>query len=219
MPGLISNSDEVAYRKEVARLVSWCDENNLKLNTSKTQEVVIDLRKKHDPVPPLTIKGEHIKQVSQAKFLGTIITSNLSWDENSSSIRKKAHQRLYFLRQLRKFRMRREILLSFYKAMIESVLTFSICVWFGGLTLKEKAAMNKLIKISGKIIGTELPCLEELYSKRMLTKAKKIVSDRTHPANSFFTLLPSGRRFKSLKTKTVRFKNSFYPQAISLLNK
>ena len=114
--------------------------------------------------------------------------------------------------------MRREILLKFYKAVIESVLTFSICVWFGGLTSKEESVLNRIIKISGRIIGTELPSLEELYKKRSLTKASKIVRDVKHPANEMFSFLPSGKRYKALEARTNGFKNSFYPQAISLLN-
>ncbi|TWW68521.1 hypothetical protein D4764_19G0003190 [Takifugu flavidus] len=33
--GLISNGDETAYRREVARLVSWCGHNNLQLNAQR----------------------------------------------------------------------------------------------------------------------------------------------------------------------------------------
>ena len=138
---------------------------------------------------------------------------------NSTSVRKKAHQRLYFLRQLKKFRMRREILYQFYKASIESILTFSICVWFGGLTREEKASLNRVIKISGRIIGSELPSIEKLFEERSLSKSKKIIQDQTHPARRLFQVMPSGRRYRSLKAKTDRFKNSFYLQAIRLLNK
>ena len=218
MPGLISNADESAYRSEVDNLVSWCDQNNLELNTGKTQEVLVDFRRKREPVQPLSIKGEEIKQVSHAKFLGTTIASNLSWEQNCSSIKKKAHQRLYFLRQLKKFRMRREILYQFYKASIESILTFSICVWFGGLSFKDRAALDRIIKVASKIIGSELPSLEELFIARSTKKASKILRDSSHPANHFFELLPSGRRFRTFKARTNRFKNSFYPQAISLMN-
>ncbi|TWW76528.1 hypothetical protein D4764_13G0011900 [Takifugu flavidus] len=35
--GLISNNDETAYRAEVERLTTWCADNNLLLNTSKTK--------------------------------------------------------------------------------------------------------------------------------------------------------------------------------------
>lgn len=114
--------------------------------------------------------------------------------------------------------MRREILYQFYKASIESILAFSICAWFGGLTIKDKNALNRIIIISGKIIGTEFPSLDELFIKRSLKKAKKIVQDHSHPANHLFQLLPSGRRYRKMKTRTQRFKNIFYPQAIDLMN-
>ena len=52
LEGLITNDDESNYREEALKLVSWCDENNLELNVSKTKEMIIDFRKtKADPVP------------------------------------------------------------------------------------------------------------------------------------------------------------------------
>ncbi len=36
--GLISNNDETAYLDEVERLTSWCQDNCLSLNVSKTKE-------------------------------------------------------------------------------------------------------------------------------------------------------------------------------------
>ena len=38
LEGLIHNSDESAYRGDVARLAGWCSENDLELNVSKTKE-------------------------------------------------------------------------------------------------------------------------------------------------------------------------------------
>ena len=102
MPGLISNSDETAYRAEVDSLVNWCDQNNLVLNTSKTHEVIIDFRRNRAPITPLIIKGEEIKQEPQAKFLGTTISAKLSWNANCSAIKKKTHKRLYFFETTQK---------------------------------------------------------------------------------------------------------------------
>ncbi|XP_056610032.1 uncharacterized protein LOC130427021 [Triplophysa dalaica] len=52
--GLISNNDETAYREEVRHLATWCSNNNLLLNTSKTKEIIVDFRKAkggtHDPI-------------------------------------------------------------------------------------------------------------------------------------------------------------------------
>ena len=49
----ITDGDEAAYRREVASLVSWCEENNLTLNTDKTKEIIVDMRKKRGPHQPL----------------------------------------------------------------------------------------------------------------------------------------------------------------------
>ncbi len=45
------------------------------------------------------------------------------------------------------------------------------------------------------------------------------VSDqKTHPSHGLFTLLPSGRRYRSLRCHTSRLRNSLFPSAFSLLN-
>ena len=130
LEGLSHNSDESAYRGEVERLAGWCSENDLELNVSKTKEMVFDFRKKKTPLVPLTITGEVVEEVRSFKFLGTTISSDLKWDENFSSAIKKAHQRLFFLRQLKKFKVSHSILTQFCRSATESILTFSITVWY-----------------------------------------------------------------------------------------
>ncbi len=44
--GLINNNDETAYLDEVERLTSWCQDNCLSLNVSKTKELIVDFRKR-----------------------------------------------------------------------------------------------------------------------------------------------------------------------------
>ena len=103
LEGLIHNSDESAYWGEVERLAGWCSENDLELNVSKTKEMVFDFRKKKTPLVPLNIASEVVEEVKSFKFLGTTISSDLKWDENFSFAIKKAHQRYFFVRQLKKF--------------------------------------------------------------------------------------------------------------------
>ena len=71
----------------------WCKSNNLALNTQKTKEIIVDLRRaKSKAHTPLHISGAEVERVSSFKFLGVHITENLSWSLNSSSLVKKAHQ-------------------------------------------------------------------------------------------------------------------------------
>ena len=216
--GIISNGDESAYRQEIDRLVSWCKYNSLELNASKTKEMVIDFRRNSTPIDPLFINGQPIETVESFKFLGSLISCDLTWDLNTNSIIKRAQQRMYFLRQLKKFGLKKEILTQFYRSVVESVLTFSICVWYGGASQQQKEKLDHIVSAASKIIDTDLPSLASIYTKRLRGRARKIADDASHPGHHLFELLPSGKRLRSMKTRTCRFKNSFFPQAVTNLN-
>ncbi|CAL9695886.1 unnamed protein product [Knipowitschia caucasica] len=62
-----------------------------------------------------------------------------------SSLIKKAHQRMYFLRQLRKAKLPAQMLVQFYTAIIESILTSSITVWFAGATVRDKQRLQRIV--------------------------------------------------------------------------
>lgn len=53
-----------------------------------------------------------------------------------------------------------------------------------------------------KIIGCLLPSLEEIANSRHLSRASVIISDCTHPGHHLFDLLPSGRRYRTLRART-----------------
>ncbi len=210
--GLISNNDETAYLGEVERLTSWCQDNCLSLNVSKTKELIVDFGKRQQrPYTPLMISGTPVERVSSFKYLGVNISEDLTWTTHIQTQVKKARQRLYHLRQLRKFRVSPSILKTFYLGTIESVLTH-ISVWYGNSSSQDCKALQRVCS------GSALPSLQDSYLKRCRSRAVKIIKDSNHPGNCLFTLLPSGKRFRSLMAKTERLGRSFFPQAIRLLN-
>ncbi|KAK3564744.1 hypothetical protein QTP86_024961, partial [Hemibagrus guttatus] len=92
---------------------------------------------------------------------GTTITKELKWEQNISSLTKKAQQRTYFLRQLKKFLLPVKMLVNFYTAIIESIHTSSITVWFAAATARDKAKLQRVIHSAEKVIRCSLPSLLE----------------------------------------------------------
>ncbi len=211
--GLISNNDETAYLDEVERLTSWCQDNCLSLNVSKTKELIVDFRKRHLlPYTPLVISGTPVERVSSFKYLGVNISEDLTWTTHIQTQVKKARQRLYHLRQLRKFRVSPTILKTFYAGTIESVLTQCISVWYGNSSSQDCKALQRVVRLAERISGSALPSLQDIYIKRCRSRAVKIIKDTNHPGKLSFTLLPSGKRFRSLMAKTERLRRSFFPR-------
>lgn len=53
-------------------LLSWCRDKNL-LNTSKTKELIKDLRRKKTEIPAFIIGGDCVEKVADLRFLGVHI--------------------------------------------------------------------------------------------------------------------------------------------------
>ncbi|KAK1802566.1 hypothetical protein P4O66_004220 [Electrophorus voltai] len=140
---------------------------------------------------------------------------DLSWSRYTTSLARKASQRLYHLRCLKDFRLPSKVLQN---CTIESILKGNITVWFGNCTKQDRHALQSVVRSAKRITHTELPDLKTIYYKWCQTKAKRIVKDPTYPNNRLLSLLRSGKRFRSVKTNTERLKRSFILQAIRALN-
>ena len=126
---------------------------------------------------------------------------------------------MYFLRQLKKFNLPKTMMVHFYTYTIESILTSSITIWYAAATANDKGRLQRIIRSAEKVIGCNLPSLQDLYASRTLRRAGKIMADPSHPGHKLLVTLPSGRRLRSIRTKTSRHQGSFFPSAAGLINK
>ena len=114
----------------------------------------------------------------------------------------------------------RNIMLIFYRATIESVLRYSISSWFGNLTVKFKSQIMSLVKAAGKIMGMSIPLTpQKIFEDSTIRLADKILSDPAHVLNSEYELLRSGMRYRVPMCRLNKYKFSFVPLSIGLLNK
>ena len=55
--GCVSEGNDLEYREVISNFVSWCELNQLHLNTSKTKEMMIDFRRETSHFSPVNIQG------------------------------------------------------------------------------------------------------------------------------------------------------------------
>eukprot|EP00061_Rhincodon_typus_P003472 g20179.t1 len=216
--GQIPNNDESKYRREIEGLVTWCSENNLSLNIGKTEELIINFRKKGGECVPIYNNGTEVERVESIKFLRVTITHNLSRTSYVDATVKKAQQHLFFLRQLRKCGMPIRTLTNFYRCTVESILSGCIMVWYGNCFAWDSKKLQNVVCTAQTITEANLPSMDSIFMTCCHGKAANIIKDPSHPSNDLLQPLPSGRKYRSLNTCTSRFKNSFFPAIIRLMN-
>ncbi len=105
-----------------------------------------------------------MERVSSFKYLGVNISEDLTWTAHIQTQVRKARQRLYHLRQLRKFRVSPSILKTFYAGTIESVLTQCISVWYGNSSSQDCKALQRVVRLAERISGSCLSPLCRTYT-------------------------------------------------------
>ena len=101
--------------------------------------------------------------MSSFKYLGTVLNQKLSFTENVYYIYKKAQQHLFLLGKPRSFNVRKDILESVYRSLIQSILVFNIVTWYGNLTVKNRAMLARVVSLAEKVIESKQNQLSDLY--------------------------------------------------------
>ena len=116
--------------------------------------------------------------------------------------------------RLRIFGVDQKLMFFFYQAVLESLIRF------GNLSVQVKSKLNRLVQTAMKVIGrTENSSLQSIYEESVLRLAQRASSDSAHILNPEYQLLPSGKRYRTPICKFNRFKYSFIPTSIRLINK
>ena len=84
--------------------------------------------------------------------------------------------------------------------------------------MKNKTVLARVVNVCSKIVGERQASLSELYERRAVRKGRKTAGDSAHVLARHYVLLPSGRRYRIPRTRTLRAKNSFVPRSIVLCN-
>ena len=116
------------------------------LNKKKTNYMVFNFTENYQFNTRLNIKSENIEEKEKVKLLGTIISNDLKWDENTSELIKKVNSRMCRLRAVSKFNPPRSDLRTIYIQYIRSIIEQSCILWHSSLSQEDIVDIERLQK-------------------------------------------------------------------------
>ena len=105
----------------------------------------------------LELKGKNIEIVDRLNILGTIVRSDLSWDDNCNLLIKKVNARMQLLRGVQGFGASIEEMVHLWTVLFRSVLDLeqSYAVWNSSLTQENKNDLERTEKTFAKLVLKE----------------------------------------------------------------
>ena len=113
-------------RKELEKIQTWMNCNELSLNLNKTQYMIYCPTNKHEPDLGLTINSDQIERVYEIKFLGVKFDPQLTWKPHIDHIRQKM---LKSIGMILKTRKKIAVMISLYYSFIYLYLNYCNRVW------------------------------------------------------------------------------------------
>ena len=224
----VENTD---LQEAVDEIANWSKMNFMKLNTTKTKEMLISFCREPPVVPKISVDGDPLERVECVTLLGVKLSANLTWNNLVDAIIKKSQSRLYCLNMLKRAKVDPKDILQIFCARIRPILEYAAPVWHGGLTKELTDSIEDLQKRACKIALPSLSYEEALNSLSLPTLKERRVSvcqaffnKIKMPEDKLHKLLPtksntrsstrSGKEFSLPKCNTNRYKNSFIPYVL-----
>jgi hypothetical protein len=145
-------SENIQSQLNLHQIVDWTRANKMKLNKKKTEVMIFNFTKDYQFSTRLYIEDTLIEIVNQTKLLGTIISSDLKWQNNTDMLVKKAYQRMIILHKLHSFGMPDDELVNIYILYLRSILEQSCQLWHYAITEDEKSELERVQKVACKVI-------------------------------------------------------------------
>ena len=162
----IISSRNLQSQKWLDEICDWTKNRKMMINCEKTKTMIFNFTEKYQFGTKLHIDGTPIEVIDSTQLLGTIITKDLKWDQNTAHIVRKANARMELLRRVASFGASEDELKDIFILFIRSQLEQSAVVWHSSLTEKNKNDLERVQKSALKIImGDKIQKLQEITSR------------------------------------------------------
>ena len=138
----------IPIQNDISKIAEWSVDNYLTLNQSKCKYMILSRKRKPtEPSTPLLLDGQPLAQVTSFKYLGVILTNNLSWSEHVNSVCIRATRLLGLI--FRKYYNHASCssLLQLYKSLVLPHLEYASAIWSPFL-IGDKNTIEKVNKFA-----------------------------------------------------------------------
>ena len=223
----LNNSDPQNIRSivdnETMEVESWCSENKLSLNTTKSNVLFVTRKELQFNEQPL------LQRKNEIKLLGVIINEKLNWNAHVhvQYLRKRANQRMHVLRTLRPLISPHE-LHCVYVLLIRSLLEYASPT-FVGLNKKLADILQSIDKRAHRIMAgyrsqdtPDCTCKENLEARRHSASETLFKNAEQNPEHLLMSLipkkLPRSRHYSVPFSHSHKYHQSFFPYMARFLN-
>jgi len=126
---ITTHSDFIAFQNDVDTIGHWSLLNHLSLNTNKTKLMLISCSKRYSQCPHILLDGIELEQVSHFKYLGVLISADLTWSKHIMSVTCKAHQLLGYIFRPFSPHCSPPAIMTLYRAQVLPILNYGCIIW------------------------------------------------------------------------------------------
>ena len=130
----------------------WTTENKMLINGAKSSYMTFNRTDNYQFSTRLQLSNTALENVTETKLVGVWISSNLSWEKNTTELCKKAYGRVSMITKLMYVGVQTEDLLSIYTTFIRSVLEYCCTVWHSSLTHEQRDDIEQVQRVCLKVI-------------------------------------------------------------------
>ena len=127
-------SENLKSQEWLDSIDEWTENQKMMINEKKTKTMIFNFTENFQFTTRIRLKDANIEVIKSTRLLGTMVTDDLKWDLNTSTIVNKSNARMELLRRVASFGTPEEDLLTIYILFIRSILEQSATVWHSSIT-------------------------------------------------------------------------------------
>ena len=230
-------AENLKSQSYLQQISEWTVNQKMKLTEEKTKQIIFNFKNNYQFCTRNKLNYKNVEVLEKTKLLGTVITNDLKWEENTALIEKKANTRMQLLRKCATFTTNQEELKNIYILFVRSILEQSCVVWHSSLTIEDSNDLERVQKSAIKIIlkeeyeeyepGLQKLNIQSLHERRITLCENFAINTSKH--ETLHTMFPRNENKATLEPRntesfkvnmalTERYKKSSIPYMQRMLN-